>query len=375
MKVLHINRNYITSALHQVMMGHLNSTEIDNIVFAPTDNKKAAVITPENNVIVSECFNRWDRFFFNYKQAKIRKSLLNTCDVSVFDCIHAYTLFTDGNCAMNISEKYKIPFIVAVRNADVNDFLKKLPHLRKRGIEIMNRASAILFLSKAYLNQVFDKYVPERLKEELLKKTHIIPNGIDDFWLENTVQSIDMMHFRRISRNELRLLYVGRIDKNKNVPTILKTIEILKKDGWNANLTVVGKIEDKFEYRKFAFSPYVTYIPAQPKEKLIHIYRNNDIFVMPSFTESFGLVYAEAMSQGLPVIYTRGQGFDGQFPEGEVGYPVNADSAQSIADAIKLIVEKYNVISNTVTKNVTKFTWTNIVNKYATIYKDIVEKR
>ena len=38
------------------------------------------------------------------------------------------------------------------------------------------------------------------------------------------------------------------------------------------------------------------------------IYRENDIYVMPSIIETFGLVYAEAMSQGLPVIYTRGQG-------------------------------------------------------------------
>jgi len=44
---------------------------------------------------------------------------------------------------------------------------------------------------------------------------------------------------------------------------------------------------------------------------------------MPSITETFGLVYAEALSQGLPVLYTRGQGFDRQFEEGEVGYAVD----------------------------------------------------
>jgi glycosyltransferase involved in cell wall biosynthesis len=68
--------------------------------------------------------------------------------------------------------------------------------------------------------------------------------------------------------------------------------------------------------------------------ELIDIYRANDIFVMPSFTESFGLVYAEAISQGLPVVYSIGQGFDRQFPEGEVGYHADPNSAQSVADAI-----------------------------------------
>ena len=44
---------------------------------------------------------------------------------------------------------------------------------------------------------------------------------------------------------------------------------------------------------------------------------------MTSLGESFGLTYAEAMSQGVPVIYSKGQGFDGQFKEGVVGYHVD----------------------------------------------------
>ena len=40
-------------------------------------------------------------------------------------------------------------------------------------------------------------------------------------------------------------------------------------------------------------------------------------FCLPSHAETFGLVYVEAMSQGLPIIY-EGQGFDKQFQDGEV---------------------------------------------------------
>ncbi len=371
MKVFHINRNYLTSALHQVMIGHLNSTGVESIVFAPTDNSASAVITPNANVIVSECFNKWDRFSFTHKQAKIRNALMSACDVSDVDCIHAYTLFTDGNCAMTLSEKYGIPYIVAVRNTDVNSFFKKLPYLHNRGIQIMCRASAICFLSEAYRKQVFERYVPERYRDDLLKKTHIIPNGIDDFWLSNAVQSSDSTRKNRIRLKELRLVYAGRIDKNKNIPTIVKTIEILKRDGWKTTLTVVGKIEDRTEYRKIVKSPFVTYIPAKPKEELIDIYRSGDIFVMPSFTESFGLVYAEAMSQGLPVIYTRGQGFDGQFTEGEVGYHVEAESAESVANSIKWITERYDEIATVVAGKASKFTWANIVEEYFGIYQTI----
>lgn len=70
---------------------------------------------------------------------------------------------------------------------------------------------------------------------------------------------------------------------------------------------------------------------------------------MPSFTESFGLVYAEAMSQGLPVIYSKGQGFDGQFAEGVVGYHVDAHDPEELCEnIIKMTAEQstfYYIVS------------------------------
>ena len=75
--------------------------------------------------------------------------------------------------------------MVAVRNTDVNDFFRLMPHLRKRGINIMLNAQKVFFLSEAYKNQVFDKYVPNKYKEEIKKKTEVIPNGIDKFWFQN----------------------------------------------------------------------------------------------------------------------------------------------------------------------------------------------
>ena len=104
------------------------------------------------------------------------------------------------------------------------------------------------------------------------------------------------------------------------------------------------------------------------KEQLIKQYRKHDIFVMPSFTESFGLVYAEAISQGLPVVYSKGQGFDGQFEEGVVGYHCDAYDANSVASAIKKIIKKTNEISSRI---ISKFRWNEICNKYFSIYKEL----
>jgi glycosyltransferase involved in cell wall biosynthesis len=375
MKILHINCNYLDNALHQVMIEHLNQIGVENRVFVPTYDERIAVIEPNGNVTVSECFRKLDRVLFDFKQAKILKSLERSYDARNFDCIHAYTLFTDGNCAMKLSHKTGKPYVVAVRNTDVNDFFGKMIHLRSRGIQIMSEASAVFFLSEVYRKHVFERYVPVRYADALATKTFVIPNGIDDFWVRNKVESISTEHQERINRKELRLVYAGRINKNKNLRTTLEAIEILKAEGWNVRFEVVGRIEKRAEYKRILVSPYACYIPQQPKQQLIEIYRANDVFVMPSFTESFGLAYVEAMSQGLPVVYSQGQGFDGQFEEGAVGRHAQAGCARSVADAILKVIGDYAAIRDRVVDRASRYSWDRIVVKYTEIYATISRVR
>src|SRR5690606_22696545 len=100
------------------------------------------------------------------------------------------------------------------------------------------------------------------------------------------------------------------------------------------------------EFKRLVKYNFITYHKPCSKEKLLELYRANDILVMPSKTETFGLVYAEAMSQGLPVIYSKGQGFDGQFKEGLIGYHVDCFDPVNIASSILKIVNNYEEMSS-----------------------------
>ena len=93
---------------------------------------------------------------------------------------------------------------------------------------------------------------------------------------------------------------------------------------------------------------------------------------MPSIHETFGLVYAEAMSQGLPVIYTKGQGFDEQFDEGIVGYHVDCYNAKEIAYRILDVLNHYNQLSKNCVKLCDKFHWNLITPEYINIYKECI---
>lgn len=369
-KVLHINCNYTGNHVHRTMIQHLNNNEdICSNVFVPVYSEKSD-LKQTNNVVVKKCFKRIDRFVFYYKSKKIRKAVENAYQIKDFDIFHAYTLYTDGNVAYKLNKKYNIPYVVAVRNTDVNIFFKYRFYLRRRGIKILQNASAVFFLSKAYKDETFNKYIPQKYKDDINKKTYIIPNGIDDLWfLNNNIEK------NKIDKNLIKIVYSGRIDKNKNIETTQKALEILRNKGINYKFSVVGPIDNKKIYNRIIKNKNTIYFPKMDIKELINLYKKNDIFIMPSKKETFGIVYAEAVSQGLPVIYTKGQGFDYQFKEGVVGFHVDYNNPNEITKKIKEIIEKYNEISNNCLINCKEFKWDKICNKYIEIYKTITKDR
>lgn len=373
MKVLHINGNYIWTNLHQLMIRALTKQGTENYVYVPTYDERNGLIKVDDNVVVDECFKKNDRFLYYYKQKKITTAVVRRETLESFDLIHAYTLFTDGNVAMQLSKTYNIPYVVAVRNTDINSFFQYRVLLRGKGIKVLQNASAVFFLSDSYKEQTINQYVPEKYKNMVREKSFVIPNGIDSFWLENIYKDRNYDEIKkRISNKKLRLIFAGTIDKNKNIELTAKAAEALINRGWDIQLTVVGKIVDEEIACRLRQRKSVVMIDKMPKESLIKLYREADIFVMPSHYESFGLVYAEAMSQGLPVIYTRGQGFDNQFSDGEIGLSVNDRDADELAYQIIKISEKYCDISKKCVEKVYKFNWELIAQKYMEIYMSIV---
>lgn len=367
--VLQIANDYFGTKLYKLLFDALTERGISNIVFIPI--RKGQNIGEDSiesqgmeKVIVAPCFSQFDRLLFFTKQKKIISEIKRNVNISEANVIHAHTLFSAGYSAMRLRKEYGIPYIAAVRNVDVNTFFKKNRFLRKTGIEIMREAACIVFLSPAYKNAVLNNYVPSEIKEFIEKKCVVIPNGISPFFLENIYKD------RKLDKNEIKLIYAGEINRNKNLVETLTAVKQLKKEGYNISFTVVGNITEK-KCRNILEDPMIEYIPRCEHEKLIKEYRKADIFVMPSFTETFGLVYAEAMSQGLPVIYTRGQGFDGQFEEGHIGFSVDPRKPRELAYRIKQIIDNYSAMSENCIKSCTRYSWKKVAEEYGGIYKRI----
>ena len=365
MKIFQICNGYFDIKLYRELFDKLDTKGCINKIFVFTWNKSNLNKKNNENKIIVTYFSKILRLFFYLKQKKVLKSLLSVETKFDYDIIHAHTLFSNGDIALKLKMKYGIPYIVAIRNTDINVFFKYFFFLRKYGLKIMENADKIIFLSPSYKKECLENYVSIEKREEIERKVAIIPNGINKFWIENSV-TLKKRH------KEIRLIYVGSIDKNKNVITTISACKKLLSQGYEVKFTVVGDIEIKIDELNEKF---IQHIPYSPKEKIRKYFEESDIFIMPSKYETFGLVYAEALSQGLPVIYTRGQGFDGQIPDGEVGYSVRYDDVDEITEKIILIYDNYNTYSAKIKNYIHKFDWENITDNYKMIYENIINNR
>ena len=119
------------------------------------------------------------------------------------------------------------------------------------------------------------------------KKGYVIsPSQLDSSWHQN---------HEKPSVSEIRLIYVGRIKKEKGIFSLLNLI----KDKPQINLTIVGASE---EDKAINQSNVKILKIVQDKKELINLYDKNNITILPSFTEGYPMIILESLSRLRPVI-------------------------------------------------------------------------
>lgn len=362
MKILHINP-YSDNSLYDNLYD-IQSKKEDIDVYVPLNIKfKDKALSKRDYKIYSFIFNDFDRIAFLKKQKKVFNDICKRFATKKYNIIHAHTLFSSGYVAYLLNKKYDIPYIVSIQNTDVNFFLKNFRFLKKLANIIMENASRIVYISKPYMDKVMDKYVYSYNFKNFKHKSCVCPYGIDKFWIENKSTGRKMEN-----DGALKILSVGEVNKNKNQIGVCYLCDSLIEKGYKVEYNIVGNIKDKKIYKMLKGKEYVNYLGYMGKAELRKVYNNNDIFILLSKTETFGLVYAEAISQGLPVIYTRGEGFDEQFPDGYIGYSVNLNNGKELLEKVNAIIENYSYLSENCGKAVARFDWETIAQVYNRMY-------
>lgn len=183
-----------------------------------------------------------------------------------------------------------------------------------------------------------DRHVPLEFKEKLNRdRILILPNAVDTKIFRSQDSSLAEFTLDKLQGKRI-LLFVGNLLPIKGLAVLLSAIK--KVGDKNLHLLVVGGGYNEKEYRrqaeKLGITDQVTWLgPYFDKSKLAKIYNLPEAVVVPSFSESFSLVAAEALAVGKPVIASNIPGIRDRVREGETGYLFEAGSSRALSESIK----------------------------------------
>ncbi|MCF8332040.1 MAG: glycosyltransferase family 4 protein [Bacteroidales bacterium] len=375
-KILHINSEYSNRPLYRNLVKHLDAKGFEQHIYVPVRSasdigKNQAERTNKTTFTYAFILNPALRFLYFRKTQKIYRDICKTINVQNIELIHAHTLFTNGGPAYRLKKRFGIPYIVAIRNTDLTIFYKYFPHIRNFGLKVLKNASAIILMTPAWKEKL-KEIIPEEDWPGVDQKCRIIPNAVDEYWLKNRPERI-----LKAKADKVEILYAGRFIKKKGLQYLINALDMLNEDKDKFRLTLIGGggNYDKEIRSMAADKDFVRIKEQMPKEKLIEEYQKADVFAMPSHSETFGLVYIEAMSQGLPVLYAKNEGIDKLFEDFTVGTAAEHDNPEDIAAKLIHIEQNKERLAKNAVNQSTKFSWKKISEQYADVYLTIIENQ
>ena len=210
-------------------------------------------------------------------------------------------------------------------------------------------------------------HLPKDYLKEFDNKVEFIPNGISEDWFNTKPNLIK-------NNKSITVLYVGDLSKNKNIRHTVSAVENLNNSLQDipVKLIIVGEKGSQKDIKFYEKHPLVEYKGRIDNlNDLKDLYASANVFCMPSIHETFGLVYIESLSQGTPVIYTKGQAIDGLIDDTRIALSVSGNDVNETCKAIKSL-SLYPEPSLCIETAKRYFQLSNVVDKHFKIYNGIL---
>lgn len=259
------------------------------------------------------------------------------------DIIHVNEPWLLGLSAIKIGKKEGIPVIATHHFMPEN-----LVHYLHLPPKIENLITVTIWKWYAKLCKNFTYVIcPTQVAANLLKKytgdinLEVISNGID-LKVFHKEKDGEYLKKKYNIQKKPTLLFVGRLDKEKNIDVLIKALGILK-DKFEFQLIIAGQGKEKLPLKKLALSAgiqsNVIFTGFLPEKDLPYIYRIADIFVMPSIAELQSLVTMEAMASGLPVVAANAVALPHLVHDNENGFLFIPGNEQDLARKLSKLLE------------------------------------
>ena len=179
------------------------------------------------------------------------------------------------------------------------------------------------------------------------EKCMVIPYGVDIINNKASLQD-ETEHYKQQFNNKKIILCVGRLARMKGLLNAIKAMKLVE----GAILLIAGDGPLRESYEKYIIEnnlkdKVILLGNVTDKHKKDILFNSCDIFVLPSESESFGIVQLEAMQFGKPVINTNlGTGVNYVSIDGETGLTVEPGNVEQLAFAINKLIKDEKLRQN-----------------------------
>ena len=311
------------------------------------------------------------------------------------DIIHAHNGLP-GLAAILVSKVRRIPFVFTSHTP----YLSVGHQIFSEGTMLKKRFDDLQVIlekfcaGKASFTIVVSKTVRDGLVSIGVSKDRIflVPNGVDTRKFKEDFEEATRVRQKfQLGKNKV-VLYVGRIVRYKGLDYLVDSAPKIAGRHPDVRFVIAGpvsyyqtgaltpyyrELREKIELRQL--SEFFVFTGTVDEKDLLGLYSACDMLVLPSFSEAFGMVLAEAMSCGKPVIGNRIGGIVDVINDGKNGYLVSPAQPEEIASKINYLLERpveRKRMGRTARKHVEEmFDWNILAARIIEIYRDAIREK
>lgn len=224
---------------------------------------------------------------------------------------------------------------------------------------ILRNASSTIVLNELYRDFLKNKY---KTKGQI----KVIPTYVNkDFFVKS----------RKRKNKVIKLLYVGRLSKEKNIDLLIRSLDLIKN---KAQLIIIGEGEERKNLEKLNAQNSknkAIFLGQKDSQELVEIYRNADIALLASNREGLPLFLLEAMAAGVPIIASKAPGITELV--GNVGILVNPINPVEFAKQIDNLINnpknlsKFSIMGKSIAQN---FTENKMIQNTEQVYREVLNE-
>ncbi|NCB48049.1 MAG: glycosyltransferase [Clostridia bacterium] len=351
----------------------------DVTVFAPTGRKDFDDSTLPYKVV--RCRSRLKLIFLDYDLSlpSLDKDFKKALRESDLDIVHIHSPFSIGKQGLKYAKKHNIPVVSTMHSQFKKDFLKNTHSklltniMLKKIMKVFNSCDECWAVNDN-IGNVFVEYGA--------KKTPKTQNNGTDLKLMTDNKKLEELRKKyNILKEEKVFLFVGRIDKLKNIFFTVDALKILKDKGFKFKMIFVGggidekELQNKITNENLSKNIILAGKIFDRNELACH-YALADLFLFPSLYDASSLVQIEAASQKTPTVFIRGAVTAGTVTENVNGFLSENDASSFAQKIIDIFCDEnfYNQVCDSAYKDL-YVSWDDAVKKAYDDYLKLIEKK